>query len=118
MDPANIKHLSLDTEKHPEKDDLGGAASVTSTEATAREEGIQPIFLAKVRVLNDALAEIGMGTYQWKLFVSAGFGWSVDRLFFQVSESVQVYTGVDERIVACEVGVGEWDSRKDLAGTE
>jgi hypothetical protein len=63
MNPADIKHLSLDTEKHPEKEDLGGAASVTSTEATAHEEGIQPIFLAKVRVLNDALAECGMGKY-------------------------------------------------------
>ncbi|KAF8201364.1 major facilitator superfamily domain-containing protein [Mycena galopus ATCC 62051] len=44
----------------------------------AHEEGIKPIFLAKVRVLNGAIAECGLGRYQWELFFSAGFGWFAD----------------------------------------
>lgn len=33
-------------------------------EAEAIREGIRPVFLAKVRVLNKAIADLGMGRYQ------------------------------------------------------
>ncbi|KAJ7677924.1 MFS general substrate transporter [Mycena polygramma] len=49
----------------------------------AHLEGIKPIFLAKVKVLNTAIAECGMGRYQWELFLSAGFGWFADNLWLQ-----------------------------------
>lgn len=52
-------------------------------EAEAIREGIRPVFLAKVRVLNKAIADLGMGRYQWELFVSAGFGWFGDNLWLQ-----------------------------------
>ena len=38
--------------------------------AHAKREGIQPAFYAKVRVLNAALAELGMGRYQWERALS------------------------------------------------
>ena len=62
----------------------------------ADEAGVDPVYQAKVRILNDAFQEIGMGKYQvrlisagaaegegreaedqvqWYLFVVAGFGW-------------------------------------------
>lgn len=46
----------------------------------AAREGIQPVFYAKVLVLNKAMSELGMGRYQWELFVSSGFGWFADNL--------------------------------------
>lgn len=46
----------------------------------AAQEGIDPAFYAKVQVLNKALAEIGMGRYQWELFFSGGFGWFADNI--------------------------------------
>ncbi|KAJ7176818.1 MFS general substrate transporter [Mycena filopes] len=49
----------------------------------AHLEGIKPIFLAKVKVLNEAIAECGMGRYQWELFLSAGFGWFADNIWLQ-----------------------------------
>ncbi|TFY61849.1 hypothetical protein EVJ58_g4257 [Rhodofomes roseus] len=39
------------------------------------ESGVDPVYLAKARVLNEAFQEIGMGKYQWYLFIVAGFGW-------------------------------------------
>ena len=58
------------------------------------EGGVDPVYQAKARLLNDAFQEIGMGRYQvraaqvfsgmrrhshtyakWYLFVVAGFGW-------------------------------------------
>ncbi|KAK7052097.1 MFS domain-containing protein [Favolaschia claudopus] len=49
----------------------------------AKEEGIKPIFLAKVKVLNDAIAECGLGRYQYELFLSAGFSWFADNIWLQ-----------------------------------
>ncbi|KAL6308279.1 MFS general substrate transporter [Sparassis latifolia] len=45
------------------------------------ESGVDPVYQAKARILNDAFEEIGMGKYQWYLFVVAGFGWFSDNLW-------------------------------------
>ncbi|KAJ8590339.1 hypothetical protein M405DRAFT_737007 [Rhizopogon salebrosus TDB-379] len=43
------------------------------------EEGYDdPVYQAKARILNHAIQDIGMGRYQWYLFVVAGFGWFAD----------------------------------------
>ncbi|KAJ5681439.1 MFS siderochrome iron transporter 1 [Penicillium maclennaniae] len=51
-------------------DDLG--SPVTSPDARYR---------AKAEVLNCAIQEIGMGRYQWQLFIVIGFGWASDNLW-------------------------------------
>ena len=33
----------------------------------------------KSKVINKAIQDIGMGTYQWKLFCLCGFGWLADK---------------------------------------
>ncbi|KAI5475841.1 MFS domain-containing protein [Pseudohyphozyma bogoriensis] len=52
-------------------------------EGYARREGLSPVFFAKVEVINKAIAEIGMGRYQYKLFVATGMGWFQDNLWLQ-----------------------------------
>ena len=42
---------------------------------------IDPVYEAKAHVLNNAIQEIGMGRYQWQLFVVIGFGWASDNLW-------------------------------------
>lgn len=37
----------------------------------------------KSKVINTALEQIGMGSYQWRLFVLCGFGWLADNLWLQ-----------------------------------
>lgn len=45
-------------------------------------EGVtDPAYAGKARVLNEAIQEIGMGWYQWQLFVVVGFGWASDNLW-------------------------------------
>lgn len=44
-------------------------------------KGIDPVYENKVRVLNNAIQDIGMGWYQWQLFVVVGFGWASDNLW-------------------------------------
>ena len=40
--------------------------------------------LGKSKVINKAIQDIGMGPYQWQLFVLCGFGWLADNLWLQV----------------------------------
>ncbi|KAJ6598207.1 MFS general substrate transporter [Mycena vulgaris] len=61
----------------------GDDSSVQALIDRAHVEGIKPIFLAKVKVLNGAIADCGLGRYQWELFFSAGFGWFADNIWLQ-----------------------------------
>ncbi|KAH6894047.1 MFS general substrate transporter [Coprinopsis sp. MPI-PUGE-AT-0042] len=50
-------------------------------ESVYDENTIDSSYLAKARVLNDAIQDIGMGKYQWGLFVVTGFGYFADNLW-------------------------------------
>lgn len=47
---------------------------------TLLADTFDPVYEAKARVLNRAIQEIGMGRYQWQLFVVIGFGWASDNM--------------------------------------
>ncbi|KAI9804458.1 MAG: hypothetical protein M1825_001357 [Sarcosagium campestre] len=51
------------------------------TKSALPEGTIDPVYEAKARVLNDAIQEIGMGWYQWQLFIVIGFGWAQDNMW-------------------------------------
>ncbi|KAI0086900.1 MFS general substrate transporter [Irpex rosettiformis] len=59
----------------------GGIFAETHDVYSEEDSGIDPVYQAKARILNDALQEIGMGRYQWWLFVVTGFGWFSDNLW-------------------------------------
>ncbi|KAF7356797.1 MFS general substrate transporter [Mycena venus] len=42
---------------------------------------VDPVYHAKARVLNAAIQDIGMGRYQYYLFICAGFGWFADSVW-------------------------------------
>ncbi|CAG5143662.1 uncharacterized protein ALTATR162_LOCUS1394 [Alternaria atra] len=46
------------------------------------EDGsLDPVYEAKAKILNKAIQDIGMGRYQWQLFIVIGFGWAMDNLW-------------------------------------
>ncbi|ORY17772.1 major facilitator superfamily domain-containing protein [Clohesyomyces aquaticus] len=56
--------------------------SLEDAPAAVLEEGsLDPVYEAKARVLNKAIQDIGMGRYQWQLFIVIGFGWASDNLW-------------------------------------
>ncbi|KAH8114831.1 MFS general substrate transporter [Phellopilus nigrolimitatus] len=91
----------LDSSNDPEKDDhnldngtvepfdaLAGAVATSKGDGDSDNDldlygrtEIDPVYRAKAHLLNKALAEIGMGKYQWWLFVAAGFGWFSDSIW-------------------------------------
>jgi hypothetical protein len=36
-------------------------------------------YIVKSKVINKAIQDIGMGRYNWELFVLCGFGWFADK---------------------------------------
>ncbi|KAK8043690.1 hypothetical protein PG993_006120 [Apiospora rasikravindrae] len=42
---------------------------------------VDSVYEAKAEVLNKAIQNIGMGWYQWQLFIVVGFGWASDNLW-------------------------------------
>ena len=45
------------------------------------EDSLDPVYTAKAVLLNKHIQEIGMGRYQWQLFIVIGFGWASDNLW-------------------------------------
>ena len=67
------------------KNDIMSDQGDTKASKTAASLVLQgttdPAYEGKARVLNQAIQEIGMGWYQWQLFVVVGFGWASDNLW-------------------------------------
>ncbi|THH06850.1 hypothetical protein EW145_g3805 [Phellinidium pouzarii] len=66
---ADSKSIDASTESYGDNGDLYGYSET------------DPVYHAKAHLLNKTFAEIGMGKYQWWLFVAAGFGWFADSIW-------------------------------------
>lgn len=78
---------SADAEKRA---DLTGPTSGFTLEELREEvdldvaaSGHDSSYDRKSKVINKAIQDIGMGSYQWRLFVLCGFGWLADNLWLQ-----------------------------------
>jgi hypothetical protein len=74
--PSSPPRIMSD-EKREKVDDEKGVPPPSyerGTEDVLPEGSTDPVYQAKARILNDAIQEIGMGKYQWALFVVTGFG--------------------------------------------
>jgi MFS family permease len=78
---------SGDPGKRPE---VGGPSSGFTLEELREEvdldvaaSGHDSAYDRKSKVINKAIQDIGMGSYQWRLFVLCGFGWLADNLWLQ-----------------------------------
>ncbi|KAK1526996.1 MFS transporter, metabolite:H+ symporter [Colletotrichum costaricense] len=47
------------------------------------DSGVSEVYQRKVAVMNQALVDISMGSFQWKVFAMTGFGWFVDNFWMQ-----------------------------------
>lgn len=66
----------LSTKSDEDELDLGDLVGVQDLQL----DGLDPIYQAKVHLLNQAVQDIGMGRYQWFLFCLTGFGWMADNV--------------------------------------
>ncbi|KAF9522619.1 MFS general substrate transporter [Crepidotus variabilis] len=84
---ATIPSSLNESEKYvPEKQTSVHVTSTVNSRNTSienlYEDGVlDPVYYAKTLVLNKAIQEIGMGKYQYKLLIVAGFGWFADSVW-------------------------------------
>ncbi|KAL2214403.1 transporter [Sarocladium strictum] len=64
--------------RDPEQSSLGTGSD---DEAVLPAHTLDPVYEAKAKVLNRAIQDVGMGWYQWQLFIVIGFGWASDNLW-------------------------------------
>jgi len=91
--------------------------------------GLDSAYDRKSKVINKAIQDIGMGRYQWELFVLCGFGWLADNLWLQgvaltlpqlalefgVSSSEIRYTTLALFVGLC-LGASFWGVASDIIG--
>ncbi|KAI0790125.1 MFS general substrate transporter [Irpex lacteus] len=78
----NEKELAFDSdEKVNSKNTKVYPANAAAIEDLYEDGTVDPVYQAKARLLNAAIQEIGMGRYQWYLFIVAGFGWFADSVW-------------------------------------
>lgn len=83
-DPAGNEAVALAAVEGKDANDAVGVIASDSIEfgAAALPKGtVDVVYERKARVLNHAVQEIGMGWYQWQLFIVVGFGWANDNLW-------------------------------------
>ena len=73
--PIAAESMSVNTDKH-----LGGHTDYHGIDTTQVQPGADPVYEAKIAILNEALIDIGMGPFQWKIFATTGFGWFIDQV--------------------------------------
>lgn len=66
----------------------GSDTDLTMLSKDALNESLDPVYAAKATVLNNALQEIGMGRYQWELFILVAFGWASDNSWLIVTSLI------------------------------
>lgn len=72
----------LGSEVEPVPTEVFQDADIQQGDKSALPSGtFDPVYEAKARELNKAIQSIGMGRYQWQLFVVIGFGWASDNMW-------------------------------------
>ncbi|KAF7595484.1 hypothetical protein BBP40_005820 [Aspergillus hancockii] len=98
-------------------------------ESSVAASGHDSVYDRKAKIINRAMQDIGMGRYQWELFVLCGFGWIADNLWLQgvaltltqlslefgISESHVRFTTV-ALFVGLIIGATFWGLASDLIG--
>ncbi|BAE60291.1 sugar transporter [Aspergillus flavus] len=98
-------------------------------DSSVAASGHNTVYDRKAKIINKAIQDIGMGRYQWELYILCGFGWTADNLWLQgvalTLTPLSMEFGVSEsyvRFTTCALFVGLivgatfWGLASDLIG--
>ncbi|KAI2913872.1 hypothetical protein CBS63078_3613 [Aspergillus niger] len=141
--PNTIPQTDKDTESNvnsldsQEKGASSATQSTTLTLEALRAEvdsavsasGHNTVYDRKAKIINKAIQDIGMGRYQWELYILCGFGWTADNLWLQgvalTLTPLSMEFGISEsyvRFTTCALFVGLivgatfWGLASDMIG--
>ncbi|KAL4785164.1 MFS general substrate transporter [Aspergillus varians] len=104
IDRASLQEKGVAGVPGPAPTELTLEALRAEVEAGVVVSGHDSAYDRKAKIINRAIQDIGMGRYQWGLFVLCGFGWIADNLWLQ---------GVALTLtpMSTEFGISQTDSR-------
>ncbi|KDQ10969.1 hypothetical protein BOTBODRAFT_35738 [Botryobasidium botryosum FD-172 SS1] len=76
-----MSHPEIQTDQKSARSESPDAHTKDNTHDLLPSGTVDDAYLAKIHLLNEAIQEIGMGKYQWYLFIVTGFGWFSDNLW-------------------------------------
>jgi hypothetical protein len=74
-DPTIVRTLCSE-----DKIQVGSYTNYHGIDTSQVMPGADAAYEAKISIMNEALLDIGMGRFQWKVFAMTGFGWFVDNV--------------------------------------
>ncbi|GAT28432.1 sugar transporter [Aspergillus luchuensis] len=63
----------------PESTTLTLEALRAEVDSAVSASGHNSVYDRKAKIINKAIQDIGMGRYQWELYMLCGFGWTADK---------------------------------------
>lgn len=100
-------------------------------DTVSQGSGLDPVYASKVHVLNEALMDIGMGRYQWLLFLATSMGWFLDQFWIMAFTIIAPSTANENQLfypnnkfgylfislsVGLATGAAVWPILADLIG--
>ncbi|KAM5351154.1 hypothetical protein ACJ41O_003877 [Fusarium nematophilum] len=84
----DVKHLAMPPNERTisqtdSKVEVALDSDYHGIDTRAIPSGADEVYERKVAVMNQALIDLGMGSFQWKVFAMTGFGWFVDNFWMQ-----------------------------------
>lgn len=73
--PASIEDISPGEKGH-----IGGHAEYQGIDTELVQPGADEVYEKKIGIMNEALIDLGMRRFQWKVYATTGFGWFVDNV--------------------------------------
>ncbi|KAL5342867.1 major facilitator superfamily domain-containing protein [Aspergillus crustosus] len=110
-----------------DKDIVAGHVDYHGIDTRVLSQGTDEVYERKVSILNEALIDLGMGVFQWKIFALTGLGWFIDNFWMQaitiISPAVQAEFSVDRiafltvaKYAGLVVGSSLWPMTADFIG--
>lgn len=69
--------------------------SSTNEDNSILEASVSKVYARKVGILNRELSRIGLGWYQWRLFILAGIGWTADNFWATLNSQAVYQVGLE-----------------------
>ncbi|KAI1927260.1 hypothetical protein LOZ58_002213 [Ophidiomyces ophidiicola] len=138
VEPSSALHRKDADENSAETGSVRSSQSVSKltiealraeVESDVATNGHDTPYDRKSKIINRAIQDIGMGRYQWELFILCGFGWTADNLWLQgvaltlpplaaefgITESHVRFTTCSLFIGLC-IGAVFWGTASDIIG--
>jgi MFS family permease len=106
MEVDNTSEGSHKTNPKPTVEETDIHSSTESDDNTILDAAVTKLYARKVSLLNNELSRIGMGWYQWRLFILAGIGWTADNFWATLNSQAVYQVGLEYNVSTTELPWG------------